>query len=136
MTLIHSLEISLKEFFEDVGLMNGNGYLLVKKDQYTPLVREQRSGMSCQVILSQNVTHCTMEIVHVTMEPGTRGKVASSSGYEFKYMLSGTCHFSVNDDLLELEEGDSIYFDASVQHVPVNRTKTRIMFLSIHFILP
>ena len=116
-TLIHSLGISLKEFFEDMGLVNGKAYLLVRKDQYTPLGGEHRSGLSCQFILSQNVTHCTMEVVHVALEPGTRGKLPSSAGYEFKYILSGKCHVEVNDEHLEMEEGDSIYLDASTLHV-------------------
>ena len=38
-TLIQSLEISLKEFFQDMVLANGKNYLLVKKDQYAPLER-------------------------------------------------------------------------------------------------
>lgn len=135
-TLIHSLGVSLKDFFEDVALVNGKGYMLVKKHQYTPLEREHKPGLSCQFILSQNVTHCTMEIVHLTIEPGIRGRASSCNGYQFKYILYGSCEFQISNELLELEEGDSIYFDASIQHAMLNRTKTKAKLLSIHFILP
>jgi transcriptional regulator with XRE-family HTH domain len=134
-TLIHSLEISLKEFFEDMERVNGKPYLLIRKNQHTPMGRDQRSGLSGQFILSQNVTHCTVEVFHIAVEPGTSGNLSSFNGYEFKYTLSGKCQFDINDELLELDGGDSIYFNASTQHVVTNTTKTRMMlFAAIIFL--
>src|SRR6187549_3372834 len=50
-TLIQSLDISLKEFFHDMVLINGKDYLLVKKDQYASMQREGRTGFNYQYIL-------------------------------------------------------------------------------------
>ena len=104
-TLIRSLEISLKEFFQDMVLANGKNYLLVKKDQYAPLERALRSGLNYQFILSQNVTNCTMEIVLVTIESGSKEKPSTTNGYKFNYIVSGSCEYTVNNDSLQLEEG-------------------------------
>jgi len=134
--LIQSLDISLKEFFQDMVLVNGKGYLLVKKNQYTPLEREGKSGINYHYILSQHVTNCNMEIVLVTVEPGAKGKALTTNGYEFKYILSGSCEFQINNERFLLEEGDSIYFDASEPHMPINMTRRKVGMLSIHFILP
>lgn len=38
------------------------------------------------------------------------------SGQEFIYIISGTCRFRYAQQELELNEGDSIYFDASIDH--------------------
>lgn len=48
-----------------------------------------------------------------------RGKVPVQShpGQEFNYVLEGRCTFSFGKERLELEAGDSVYFDASVPHV-------------------
>lgn len=135
-TLIQSLEISLKEFFQDVVLINGKGYLLVKKDQNTSLGPEGKSGLHYQHILSQNITHSTMEIFHLTLDPGTRGKITTTNGYEFKHILAGSCAYQLDDEVIYLEEGDSIYFDGAVRHMPINKSSRRVMMLSIHFILP
>jgi transcriptional regulator with XRE-family HTH domain len=135
-TLIQSLDISLKEFFRDIVLINGKDYLLVKKDQYSPMEREGRVGFNYQHILSQTLTTCTMEAVILEVEPGAKGRPSTTDGYEFKYMISGSCEYQINDETIVLEEGDSIYFDASLPHIPINNTKKKAVMLVIYFILP
>jgi transcriptional regulator with XRE-family HTH domain len=134
-SIIQSLDISLKEFFHDMVLTNGKDYLLVKKDDYTPLEREGRSGFHYQFILSQNITNCSMDAVLLTLEPGAKGKPTTTDGYEFKYLLSGSCEYQINNEVILLEEGDSIYFDASIPHVPLNHSRKKVIMLVIYFIL-
>jgi transcriptional regulator with XRE-family HTH domain len=135
-TLIQSLDISLKEFFHDMVLINGKDYLLVKKDECVPMQREDRPGFSYQYILSQNIVNCTMEAMLLTIEPGAKGKPTTTDGYEFKYVLSGNCVYQINNEEIRLEEGDSIYFDASVPHLPVNKSRRKTVMLVVYFILP
>jgi len=135
-TLIQSLDISLKEFFEDMVLINGRDYLLVKKENYTPVEREGRAGFNYQYILSQTLTTCTMEAVILTLDPGAKGRPSTSDGYEFKYMISGSCDYQINNEIIQLEEGDSIYFDASVPHLPMNTSRKKVVMLVLYFILP
>jgi transcriptional regulator with XRE-family HTH domain len=135
-TLIQSLEISLKEFFRDIVLMNGKDYMLVKRDQYTTMEREGRVGFNYQYILSQTLTTCTLEAVILHLEPGATGRPSTTDGYEFKYMISGSCEYQINNETIQLEEGDSIYFDASVPHLPINKSRRKAVMLVLYFILP
>jgi transcriptional regulator with XRE-family HTH domain len=135
-TLIQSLEISLKDFFHDMVLVNGKNYLLVKKDHYTPMEREQKSGVTQQFILSQNIANCTMEIVLQTIESGSAGRATSSNGYKFNYLVSGSCEYKVKNDTIVLEEGDALYFDATVPHAAANASRRKVILLSVHFIFP
>jgi len=134
-TLIQSLDISLKDFFKDMILINGKEYLLVKKGQCATLEREGRSGFNHQYILSQNVPNCTIEAVLITIEPGAIGRATTTDGYAFKYILSGACEYRINNEVLWLEEGDALYFDASVPHFHVNKSKKKVCMLVIYFIL-
>ena len=135
-TLIQSLDISLKEFFQDMVLANGKNYLLVRKDQYAPLEREPTSGVTYQFILSQNVANCTMEIVLMSIESGSKGKTSTANGYKFHYVISGSCDYTINNDTFSLEEGDSLYFDAAIPHAPINKSRRKVVLLSMQFILP
>ncbi|HRJ31388.1 MAG TPA: XRE family transcriptional regulator [Cyclobacteriaceae bacterium] len=135
-TLIQSLDISLKEFFSEMVLLNGKDFLLVKKDQYKPVKREGRDGFDYQHILSQNISTCTMEAVLLTVKPGAKGRPTTSDGYEFKYLVSGTCEYQINDERVIMEEGDSLYFDASVPHLPVNNSKQVAVMLVVYFLVP
>jgi transcriptional regulator with XRE-family HTH domain len=135
-TLIQSLDISLREFFEDMILLNGKEYLLVKRNQYTPMEREGRSGFHYHHILSQNILTCNMEVVFLTLDPDATGRPSVTEGYEFKYIISGNCEYHINNEIVVLEEGDSIYFDASIPHLPVNKSRRKVIMLVIYFICP
>lgn len=135
-SLIHSLDLSLKEFFEDMVLMNGKDFVLIKKDEYKPMVREERSGFHYLHVLSQNITNCTMEVTLLTLDPGSKGKPTTTDGYEFKYLLQGKCDYYINQESVQLNEGDSIYFDASKPHLPVNNSRKKAVMLVVYFILP
>jgi len=135
-TLIQSLEISLKEFFHDMVLGNGKGYLVVKRDQHTIVKRDKTPGLDYQYILSQSVTNCMMEIGIVTIDPLSRIRPTSINGYEFYFLLSGSCQYQFGNETFKLEEGDSLYIDGSVLHAPISREKEKAVMLSIHFILP
>lgn len=125
----------MKEFFHDMVLINGKDYLLVKKDQYTDVPKEGRTGFSYMHIVSQNIANCTMQAVLLTVQPGAKGNSTTTDGYEFKYMISGACEYLINDESILLEEGDSLYFDASVPHIPINKSRKRVVMLVIYFII-
>lgn len=135
-TILQSLDISLKDFFYEMTLINGKDYILVKKDGGTTMEREGRDGFNYQYLLSQNIPNCTMEAVLLTLDPGAKGKPTTTDGYEIKYILSGNCDYQINNDVIHLEEGDSLYFDASVPHLPINKTRRKVVMLVIYFILP
>ncbi len=53
----------------------------------------------------------------VTIEPDDETPVMHShDGQEFNYVISGKMKFFIGDISYELEEGDSVYFDAGVPH--------------------
>jgi transcriptional regulator with XRE-family HTH domain len=135
-TLVQSLEVSLKEFFEDMSLTNGKEYVVIRKEQYTPMTREGRMGFNYLHIFSQHVSAATLEVVLLTLEPGAKGRPTTTDGYELKYLISGKCDYQINNEMVSLEEGDTIYFDASVPHLPVNTSKRPAMMLVLYFISP
>jgi transcriptional regulator with XRE-family HTH domain len=134
--IIQSLDISLKDFFEDMVLSNGKDYLLIKREQYVALEREGRTGFDYRYILSQNIPASTIEIVLLTIKPRATGRPTTTDGFEFKYLISGHCEYHFNNEVVMMEEGDSIYFDASVPHLPVNKTDENVVFLTVYFIIP
>lgn len=135
-SLIQSLDISFKEFFEDMALINGKKYLLIKKENLQAVEREGRPGFNYHHILSQNLASATMEAVLLTLEPGAKGRPSTTDGYEFKYMISGACDYQINDEIVTLEEGDSIYFDASIPHLPINNSRKKAVMLVMYFVVP
>ena len=135
-TIIQSLDISLKEFFREMVLTNGKNYLHVKREHGIPMQREGRSGFGYRYLLSQNISTGTMEAVLLTVAPGAKGNPTTTDGYEFKYILKGNCEYMINNETILLEEGDSLYFDASIPHLPINNSRKDVEMLVIYFFLP
>lgn len=133
-TLLKSLDISLKTFFDDMLLISGPEFVLIKKDQLNAVEMDGTNGVSYQNILAQHIPQCTVEASLLTINPGSIGKTITTDGYEFKYILSGTCEYQINDRLILLEEGDTIYVDATSPHTLANHTNKRVVILAISFI--
>lgn len=133
-TLIQSLDISLKEFFNDMLMMSSKNYLLIKRDQFSSLQREDRIGFHYEHILSQTLTSSTMEAVLLTVEPGARSIPSTTDGFEFKYLIAGSCNYMINDEIVTLEEGDALFFNGAMPHVPVNITRRKAVMLVLYFL--
>ncbi|RAW01874.1 helix-turn-helix domain-containing protein [Pseudochryseolinea flava] len=135
-TIIQSLDISLKDFFREMVLSNGLHYLLVKKEQTIAMEQERKTGIRYSYLLSQNISNGTMEAALLSIEPGAKATPTTTDGYEFKYILKGSCEYKINNETITLEEGDALYFDASVPHSPINNSKKKVEMLVVYFTFP
>jgi quercetin dioxygenase-like cupin family protein/DNA-binding XRE family transcriptional regulator len=84
--------------------------------------------------LAYNFIHKKAEPFLVTVEPGSAGETVSSnshSGQEFNYVLEGTLKIIINDHELVLNEGDSLFFDASCNHGMQALNNKPVRFLAI-----
>ncbi len=133
-SLIQALGISLKDFFEDMTYLTGKDFIHIKKSDYTKINKEVRPGFNYLHIISQSVASCTMKSVILTLNAETKGKPTLTDGFEFKYVLSGKCDYYINKEKLILEEGDSLYFDASKPHYPSNTSKQKVVMLVLYFL--
>ncbi len=57
--------------------------------------------------------------------------ISSSEGQRFLIILEGTVRLHYGDEVILLNEGDSIYFDATVPHGMVARGKTKARVLTV-----
>jgi transcriptional regulator with XRE-family HTH domain len=132
--IVRGLEISTQDFFEDMKLVQGKNYLLIRKEEYQPAQKEERPGFHYQSILAQNLQTSTMEVVLLHLKPKTQSQPTTTDGFEFKYIVSGRCLYRIEDEELLLNEGDSLYFDASRPHHPINPFKKQVTMLVFYFL--
>ena len=134
LSLIHALDINPNTFFEDVSISVSKNYFQIKRKDYKHIKKENRPGFDYRFILAQTLQTCTMETVVLSIKPKAKSKPTVTDGYEFKYIISGDCDYFIQDEKVLLEEGDSIYFDASKPHYPVNNSKRKVVML-VHYFL-
>jgi len=133
--LIQGLEMSAKDFFENIALLHGKNYLHIKRKDYQAIQKEDRPGFDYQFILGQSLMNNTLEAVLLTVHPKADSIPTTTDGFEFKYIISGRCHYYLDGEQILLEEGDSLYFDATKPHHPVNNFRKKVVMLVLYFLM-
>ncbi|MFZ5970538.1 MAG: helix-turn-helix domain-containing protein [Bacteroidota bacterium] len=134
LSIVNTLQVPLKEFFEGLELPNGKDYLLIRPSDQQALQKEEREGFDYRFIFGQTITPATMEVALLTVQPGAKSRLTTTDGYEMKYVLSGACDYYIGEEHIRLERGDAIYFDASKPHMPVNRGHEPVVMLVIYLL--
>ncbi|WP_026954526.1 helix-turn-helix domain-containing protein [Algoriphagus vanfongensis] len=134
--VLNSLKADLNEFFADLNQEEEfPGYLLYKKSDYKSIKKEEESiGFDYQMVMNRKMEKSSMEISLLTISPGAQREPVSTNGFEFLYLIKGNLSYTLGDSTLSLEEGDSLFFNGEIPHVPVNHSDTDVMLLVIYFI--
>jgi len=134
MNLAKALNTNPKDFFEGSSLAGGKHYVHLKRSEYVPVKKEFRPGFDYHFIFSQMLSACRMQTYLLTLKPKSQHKTTVTDGYEFKYMLHGHCDYHIGGEVIKLQRGDALYFDASIPHMPVNNSKGNVVMLAFYFI--
>lgn len=82
--------------------------------------------------LGEKFIHKKGETFVVTVEPKEgKPKTNTHPGQEFDYVLKGSIKFYIHDNEIILNEGDSIFFDASYEHAMESLNGKIAKFLAI-----
>jgi hypothetical protein len=63
----------------------------------------------------------TMEVEWLTIESISRGRLMTSNGCKFNFLISGSCEYAVKNDTIVVEKGDSLTL--TLQHHPWPQTR-------------
>lgn len=133
--LIRVLNIEPQDFFAEINDdTKFSGYLLIRKENYVPYVKEETAiGFHYKSILEYNLEGYAFQISIVTLEPGNTRPQVSTAAFEYLYIIHGEVKYHLEDTVLDLRPGDSIFFDGNIPHVPINETKKEVVYLVIYF---
>ena len=134
MNLAKALNTSPADFFEKSSLFKGKHYMHLKQSGYLRSKKEDRTGFDYDFIFSQMMGSCRMQTYLLTIKPKSESKTTVTDGYEFKYIIHGRCDYKIGDEIVKLEKGDSLYFDASIPHMPINNSKGDVIMLVFYFV--
>ncbi len=133
--LIGVLGVEPQDFFAEINGQSGfGGYLLVRQENYVPYVKEESAvGFHYRSIFEHTLNNNDFQISIVTLEPGNKRPLVSTSAFEFLYLIKGEIKFHLEDNVLDVREGDSLFFDGRIRHAPFNHQKEPVTYLVIYF---
>jgi transcriptional regulator with XRE-family HTH domain len=135
LNIINALEIEVSDFFEGMPKPTAANYIVSRAEDNSIIEKEDDAkGFTYQYIFGKQLSSIGFEVVLLEVKPNSQREKVETDAFEFKYMLSGECSYVIGDDEILLKEGDSIFFDGRIPHVPMNRSKTSAKMLVLYFL--
>lgn len=132
--IVQALDININSLLTDVSGSDTPVFVMRRSERQKLVTGHRRAGN--RVVLEQLVPsgpQYFMQInVHVIGKGGGSDEPISHRGQEFGYVLSGTLQLTVNGNCIELNEGDSFYFDSSLSHSyrNVGKSQARVLWVN------
>jgi len=134
--IITSLDVEVTEFFNGMPQVNGSNFIVSRKQENTIIEKEDEAvGFEYTYIFGKQVSSLGFEMVLLEVMPNSKRDKVTTDAFEFKYILSGECSYVIGEEEVLLKEGDSIFFDGRIPHVPVNRGLVSFKMLVIYFFI-
>ncbi|MDQ6480124.1 XRE family transcriptional regulator [Dyadobacter sp. LHD-138] len=130
--IIRSLEIEVSAFFDGLSLLEPT-ILVNRKKDYAPFEKEDAKGFNYTRIMMRNLPASTIDFALLELSTDSFREEVTTDAYEFVYIVKGQTEYLVNGQTLILEEGDSIFFDGRLPHVPKNTSDQSCMLLVLYF---
>lgn len=134
--IINALEVEVPEFFNGMPHSNGAKYIVSRAVEHTLIEKEDDAqGFTYHYIFGKQLNSLGFEAVLLEVAPESKRVKVTTDAYEFKYLLSGECTYNIEGEEVLLTEGDSIFFDGRLPHVPINRGKVSVKMLVVYFFI-
>jgi transcriptional regulator with XRE-family HTH domain len=136
LNIINALEIKVSDFFEGMPKPSELSYIVSRCEENATIEKEDEAkGFSYKYIFGKQLSTIGFEAVLLEVQPNSQREKVETDAYEFKYILSGECLYTIGDDEVLLQEGDSIFFDGRIPHVPINKGQLSAKMLVLYFFL-
>lgn len=130
--IIQSLEIGVSDFFVKLNLSEPT-IIVQQKENYESFEKESAKGFSYKRMLTRSLIASTVDFVLLEVQPEAQREEVHTEAFEYKYILKGEIDYLINDQIYNLKEGDSLFFDGRLPHVPKNSSKESCLMLIVYF---
>ena len=134
--IINSLAVEVTDFFNGMPQVNGANFIISRKEENSIIEKEDEAqGFEYTYIFGKQLSSLVFETVLLEVKPNSKREKVCTDAFEFKYILSGECWYIIDNEEVLLKEGDSIFFDGRIPHVPVNKGLVSSKMLVIYFFI-
>jgi transcriptional regulator with XRE-family HTH domain len=91
----------------------GSSYAVLKRAK---LWASSSSGLNVRLIGPRNMVGPNISVTHGKLKKGKNIPLHANSGVEYAYVLKGKCEIKVGQESIVLDKGDSISYNARIEH--------------------
>jgi len=132
--LISGLGIETGKFFNELDVSKDEKIVIIKKSEQQRIEKEiDTVGFSYFHIFGKHINTSGIKIEILKLDVHSHREKLITDAMEFKYIIEGSCSYQLDEKEYILEQGDSIFFDGRIPHVPINKNDTLCTMLVIYF---
>lgn len=136
LSIVKVLDIEVPDFFKDIPLSGGKNFIVSRREEHAIIEKEdEATGFEYRSLFGKQLSSVGFEAVLLEVQPGSQREKVETDAYEFKYILSGSCTYQIGADEVLLNEGDALFFDGRIPHVPVNKGTVPAKMIVMYFFL-
>lgn len=128
------LKVEVAEIVKGINEQKKHLYVVVRKNERETIKRESAKGFIYESLITRNITSSLFESFVLTLKKDAKRRPVSTDGDEFLLILKGKIEFHYGREKIVMKEGDSIFFDGRVPHVPENIGQGEAKFLAVYLL--
>lgn len=132
--IAHSLSIDMAELVKGIGIDNSKPYIFVKASERTEVERDNAEGFIYQPLTVKSAGNSVIETFVLTLKPDAKRSMVSTEGDEFIYILDGKIDFIIGEERIRMNQGDALYFDGRIPHVPENNSGKKASLIAVYIL--
>jgi len=130
--IAQALNTSMADIVSLVILEQPSSFILIKSADREIEERDDSNGLIYESVISTSINEATLKVNLIKALPGTNRPHISTEAIELLYLVSGKLEYMLNQDVINLEEGDSLFFDGRIPHAVINNTSTTAVMLKCY----
>ncbi len=130
-----AFQVPLAELVENID-GNDSLYILTRKGEGETEDRDDSAGLIYESLLSQPIGDSTIRVNVVTVNPDTYRPPISNDGMELLYVLNGDIEYGIGEEVINLRQGDTLYFNGKIPHSLKNNSESAVTLFKVYFLKP
>ncbi|MCK4983020.1 MAG: helix-turn-helix domain-containing protein [Victivallaceae bacterium] len=132
--IAEALKVTPAELLSGIGETSSPVWTLVRKNERTMVERENNKGFMYEMLLDTESSGGNLQTLILNIEPGALREKVKTDGDQFIFILKGSIVFCLGDEKINLSEGDILFFDGNIEHVPENPGSETAVLLAVYLL--
>ncbi|SDL85382.1 Transcriptional regulator, contains XRE-family HTH domain [Catalinimonas alkaloidigena] len=133
-SIANALDVSMAELVEPVHQDPMPPYLLIRQGEGETEDREDSEGLSYESLISTDFTNMNVRVNIVSIQPGVFRPPLATDAMELIHVLAGKVRYGVGDKTVDLQEGDTLFFNGRIAHSVENPFPTPGRLFKVYFL--
>jgi transcriptional regulator with XRE-family HTH domain len=132
--LAEALGTTPSQLLEGIGAEEDKKWILCRSSEQKNVAREDSNGFIYKSLLETGLSAGNLQILTLTINPGGIREMVVTEGHQFIYILKGNIEFVLDTESVRMEEGDLLFFDGKIPHVPRNNGDFPATLLAVYLL--